>query len=99
VTGMRGSGAAALASLDIVRKAGVAFEVRTTVHLELTPPSALVALARELADRGIRRWVLQPFRTGGCASNALIASAASGAQIKDALVIELSAEIPQVVVR
>jgi pyruvate formate lyase activating enzyme len=99
VTGIRGSGAAALASLDIVRKAGVAFEVRTTVHPELTSSSALVALARELADRGIRRWVLQPFRTAGCANNALIASAASGARIADALVIELSAEIPEIVVR
>ena len=53
VTGVAGSGTAALASLDLIIGAGVAHEVRTTVHPTLTPPAAMEALARELAARGV----------------------------------------------
>ena len=66
VTGVRDSGAAALASLDLVRNAGCLYEVRTTVHPDITPADSLERLARELAVRRIERWVLQAFRPTGC---------------------------------
>ena len=79
VTGVAGSGIAAFASLDLVLASGVAHEVRTTVHPALTPPAALERLARELAARGVVRWVLQPFRATGCANEALVSRAPHGA--------------------
>ena len=81
VTGVADSGVAALASLDLVLASGVAHEVRTTVHPALTPPAALERLARELAERGVTRWVLQPFRATGCANEALVSCAPHGATI------------------
>ncbi|MFN3750831.1 MAG: anaerobic ribonucleoside-triphosphate reductase activating protein [Thiobacillus sp.] len=71
VTGVEGSGARALASLDILLAAGVPYEIRTTVHPALLPDADVVALARALADRGVTRQVLQPFRPQGCADPAL----------------------------
>ena len=59
--------------------------MRTTVHPALTPPETLVALARELARMGVRRWVLQAFRPTGCASEALLAAAPQGAPIDDGI--------------
>jgi pyruvate formate lyase activating enzyme len=53
VTGVPDSGINALASLDLIQKAGIAYEVRTTVHPLLTPPDAIERLARELAARGV----------------------------------------------
>jgi pyruvate formate lyase activating enzyme len=99
VTGIPGSGIAAFASLDIVLQSGVAVEVRTTVHPALTPPDRLVALARELAERGITRWVLQPFRSVGCASAALVAAAPKVAHFSEELSSALAAHVPQIVVR
>jgi pyruvate formate lyase activating enzyme len=73
VTGVEGSGAAARESLDLLRASGVAFEVRTTVHPALLDDDALVRMADELAELGVERWVLQPFRGEGCADDALVA--------------------------
>jgi len=99
VTGIAGSGLTALSSLDLVRGAGVAFEVRTTVHPALTPPAALLQLARELADRGISRWVLQMFRATGCANESVIASASNEATLDRALLARLSSLVPVIEVR
>ncbi len=63
------------ASLDPARNAGIAYEVRTTAHPLLTPPDATERLARELAARGVERWILQAFRATGCTSKALITAA------------------------
>jgi len=93
------SGFAAFASLDLMRKAGVALEVRTTVHPALTPLPTLVALARELAQIGVRRWVLQAFRPTGCASTALLAAAPRGAEVDAATVAALEALVPEIVLR
>lgn len=60
-----GSGTAARESLRLVMGSGVPFEVRTTVHSALLDPASLDALARELDDLGVGRWVLQPFRDSG----------------------------------
>jgi len=99
VTGMRTSGIAAFGSLDHVLCSGVPVEVRTTVHPVLTPPATLRALGRELAARGIVRWVLQAFRPQGCVRGALVAAAPHGARIDDALVAALGRDIPEIVVR
>jgi pyruvate formate lyase activating enzyme len=99
VTGIEGSGASALASLDLVRSAGAAFEVRTTVHLALTTAEALERLARALAERGILRWILQPFRPTGCANERLVASAPAGTTLPADLLGRLSAHVPIIEVR
>jgi len=99
VTGVPDSGVSALASLDLVLASGIAHEVRTTVHPALTPPAALEQLARELADRGVVRWALQPFRATGCTNDALVASALQGATFEPALLALLRAHVPLVEVR
>ncbi|NDP41822.1 MAG: anaerobic ribonucleoside-triphosphate reductase activating protein, partial [Aromatoleum sp.] len=90
---------AALASLDLVLAAGVAHEVRTTVHPTLTPPAAMESLARELAARGIERWVLQPFRATGCANADVVAAASRGTTLDDGLLARLSRHVADIVVR
>jgi pyruvate formate lyase activating enzyme len=99
VTGVPDSGISALASLDLVQNAGVAYEVRTTVHPLLTPPNAIERLARELAARGVERWILQPFRAIGCANAALVAAAPKGATLDHALLMQLSRHVPVIEVR
>ena len=98
VTGVARSGAAAWTSLDRVLESGVAHEVRTTVHPTLTPPAAMEDVARELAARGIERWVLQPFRPTGCA-NADVIDAARGAPFDDGLLTRLTRYVADIVVR
>ena len=99
VTGVADSGFSAFASLDLVLASGIAHEVRTTVHPALTPPAALEQLARELADRGVVRWVLQPFRATGCANEALVSRAPHGATIEPALLALLRTHVPAIEVR
>lgn len=99
ITGVRGTGFAALASLDVVIASGVAHEVRTTVHPSLTPPDALDRIARELGARDIRKWVLQPFRTTGCTDTALISTAPDGAAFAPALLSRLRSRVRVVEVR
>lgn len=99
LTGAGMSGPAAFASLDLVVRAGVSFEVRTTVHPALTAAEQLLALARELAAHGLRSWVLQRFRPVGCADDALNVAAPAGALLDDALLAELRAIVPAVVLR
>ncbi|MCC6193904.1 MAG: anaerobic ribonucleoside-triphosphate reductase activating protein [Burkholderiales bacterium] len=96
-TTVRASGAAAFMSLAHLSCSGVAHEVRTTVHPLLTSAEALLRLARELAQRGLRRWVLQRFRATGCADAALRAPHAD--ILDDALLGRLAAEGPAVEVR
>ena len=99
VTGVPGSGGSALASLDLVRHAGVAYEVRTTIHPHVTPHDAMERLARELAARGVIRWILQPFRATGCANAPLVAAAPDGVTLDDDLLARLSAHVPVIEVR
>ena len=99
VTGAPDSGISAFASLDLVLASGVAHEVRTTVHPALTPPAALEQLARELADRGVVRWVLQPFRATGCMNQALVSCAPHGVVIESALLALLRTYVPAIEVR
>jgi pyruvate formate lyase activating enzyme len=99
VTGVAGSGDAPLASLALVRERGVPFEVRTTVHPTLLPAPALEHLGRELAARGVIRWILQPFRPNGCANDAVVAAAPRGVVLDPALLARLSRHVPIIEVR
>lgn len=72
ITGVAGSGAPAQKSLDRVLQSGVAHEVRTTVHPALLADAEVVGLARTLAAREVKRYVLQRFRSQGCADPALV---------------------------
>jgi len=65
---------AAWASLDLVRKSGVAFELRTTWHPDLLSEAELLALAGELSGLGDVTWALQAFQPEGCADTALAAA-------------------------
>ncbi len=99
VSGVPRSGLGAFVTLALVRQSGIAHEVRTTVHPSLVPPDMLVRLAHELAICGVASWVLQPFRTHGCADDALNQAAPGGARIDDALLARLRAIVPDTTVR
>lgn len=70
-TGVPGSGERARESLLHLLDSGIAHEVRTTVHPDLMNQESIIALARELATLGVRRYVLQQFRPQGCANAVL----------------------------
>ena len=69
-TGTPNSGRAALESAQLILASGVNYEFRTTVYPPLLSPKALTGLAQLLAKLGVRNYVLQEFRTQGCASAA-----------------------------
>ncbi len=66
ITGAAGSGERAFAGLQQVLASGVAHEIRTTVHPALLGDADLADLARDLAARGVRNYVIQAFRSQGC---------------------------------
>jgi len=72
-TGVADSGEPALASARLILASGIAYEFRTTVHPDLLPAAALPALARSLAQIGVRKYALQEFRSRGCARHELTA--------------------------
>ena len=67
ITRVEGSGERARSSLARVLASGVEHAIRTTVHPALLADDEVASLARALADRGVKRYVLQAFRTQGCA--------------------------------
>ena len=71
VTGVAGSGGRALAGLGQLLASGVEYEIRTTVHPALLTDANLGELAHDLAGRGVRRYVIQAFRSQGCGDDAL----------------------------
>ena len=66
ITGVRGSGAAALESAQALLASGVDCEFRTTWHAGFLSAAELERLAQTLADLGVRRYALQEFRACGC---------------------------------
>ncbi len=83
VTGVDGSGARALEGLEQVLASGVDHEVRTTVHPALVDDAALAALARDLAARGVKRYVVQAFRPQGCENVELRATATRSRSLQE----------------
>src|SRR5512139_922493 len=83
VTGVAGSGGRARAGLEGILASGAAHEVRTTVHPALLDDAAVAGLARDLAARGVKRYVIQAFRSQGCADEALCRSAARECPLQD----------------
>jgi len=71
VTRVADSGLPARESLRAVLDSGVDFECRTTAHPDLIGADELLALGRELASLGVRRYAVQVFRPQGCADEAL----------------------------
>ena len=71
VTGAVGSGGRVLASLQLILESGVAHEIRTTVHPVLLSDAEVGHMARDLAERGVRHYAIQAFRSQGCANDAL----------------------------
>jgi pyruvate formate lyase activating enzyme len=71
VTGTPGSGERARASLDLVLRSNVAHEIRTTVHPDLLDDDAVHSLAHDLAERGVRHYAIQAFRSQGCRDESL----------------------------
>lgn len=71
ITGTPGSSGRVRESLGLLLDSGVEHEIRTTVHVDLLAHENVLALAHELADLGVQRYVLQAFRSRGCADTAL----------------------------
>jgi pyruvate formate lyase activating enzyme len=66
ITGAPGSGERARAGLQQVLESGVAYEIRTTVHPALLNDGDVTGIARDLATRGVKHYVIQAFRSQGC---------------------------------
>lgn len=66
VIGRKTGASAARESLDLLLASGVSHEVRTTWHPALASLAELVALAEDLARKGVRRFALQLFNPEGC---------------------------------
>jgi len=99
VTSVPGSGAATLESLDLVMRAGIDYEIRTTVHPHLVDAQGLETIAVALATRGVGRWILQRFRPIGCTNAELVASAPCESTFEPALVAALRRYVPDIRVR
>ena len=66
ITGVCGSGAAALSSARALLASGVDCEFRTTWHAGFLAQDELDRLTRALQELGVRRYVLQEYRARGC---------------------------------
>jgi pyruvate formate lyase activating enzyme len=67
ITQVPGSAARARESLSLLLGSGVEHEIRTTLHAGLLSHAQVLELAHELAGMGVQHFVLQSFRTQGCA--------------------------------
>ncbi|MCL2297658.1 MAG: anaerobic ribonucleoside-triphosphate reductase activating protein [Proteobacteria bacterium] len=99
VTGVADSELGAFKALTLIQRAGVPFEVRTTIHGALTPPEELQTLAAILNERGVMHWVLQRFRAQGCDNEELLARADEALILDEALLQALREFVPQIDVR
>jgi anaerobic ribonucleoside-triphosphate reductase activating protein len=69
-TGVRGSGARAWRSAELIVDSGVACEFRTTLHPDMLSQEQLMALASELSESGATSYVVQKCNTGHCRDEA-----------------------------
>ena len=93
VTGARRSSVRVQESLDALAASGVAYETRTTWHPALLDESALLRIADDLAERGVRRYALQAFRALGCEDESLCTAPRAGPS--EALLGALASRFPQ----
>ena len=94
ITQVPASGVAARDSARLLISSGIPHEFRTTFHPALLQHQHLRQIARELADLGASRWVVQLFRAEGCPVRWLRESIALPATVPDPLRSELRAIIP-----
>jgi pyruvate formate lyase activating enzyme len=71
ITGVKDSGAKALASLRLLIESGVPCEVRTTVHPALLTPDDMLKLRGQLLSLGVTQYAIQHFRAAGTCSGKL----------------------------
>jgi pyruvate formate lyase activating enzyme len=74
ITGAPGSGARAQDSLKLILASEAAHEIRTTVHPALLADEDVLAIAGDLAERGVKHYVIQAFRSQGCQDEMLLQS-------------------------
>ena len=98
ITGAAGSGVCAQAGLRHVLASGVEHEIRTTVHPALLTDADLGHVARDLAARGVRRYVIQAFRSQGCGDESLRKNAVRARPLPD-VGEELAGLFEKVIVR
>lgn len=75
ITGVKDSGAPVRESLDLLLASNVKHEIRTTVHPALLAHWEVVDMGRDLAERGVKHYALQRFRSQGCHDEHLCRSA------------------------
>lgn len=83
VTGVAGSGARALLGLQQVLASGVDHEIRTTVHPALLTDADLARVAQDLSEKGVKRYVVQAFRSQGCGNESLRHQTARARPLQD----------------
>jgi pyruvate formate lyase activating enzyme len=71
VTQIPESGKAALQSAELVIASGVPYEFRTTYHPAILSEEDVLEMARELAQKGCNRYVLQMFHSDHCSDKEL----------------------------
>ncbi|MGV2291753.1 anaerobic ribonucleoside-triphosphate reductase activating protein [Trinickia sp. YCB016] len=98
-TQVRNSGEPALSSLEALLESGVEYECRTTLHPDLMPEREILRLAYALADRGVKRYVLQVFRAQGCADSTLNAIPITAGYPSESGIEQVSALFPQFALR
>lgn len=74
ITHVTGSAVAAMKSLHLLLRSGVAYQIRTTVHPLLLDDAAMARLNADLASLGVGPTHIQRFRAQGC-SDPLLAKA------------------------
>lgn len=98
ITQVPGSADRARESLSLLLQSGVEYEIRTTLHAGLLSHAQVLELAHELAGAGVRDFVLQAFRTQGCAEP-LLCRGDGGNYSWDLLRSELNAMFPRFSIR
>ncbi len=98
VTATPGSGEKAWESARLLLESGIPYEFRTTVHPLFHTTDSLLRLAKELSTLGARHYVLQEFRSQGCADEA-ISTYSSQELLDDALCSRIGAMFETFAVR
>ncbi|MBI1283676.1 MAG: anaerobic ribonucleoside-triphosphate reductase activating protein [Thiobacillus sp.] len=98
ITGAAGSGERAYAGLQQVLASGIAHEIRTTVHPALLNDADLIGMARDLAARGVKHYVIQAFRSQGCKDESLCRNTTRARALQD-VGVELAGLCEELTVR